>query len=473
MKRVLWISISVLLVALVTLSACGPQATPTPEVITIVETVEKVVEVEGETVTIVETVESIVTATPEPTASPYDENATIEVWVDAARMPEAEAWVAAHPDKANLVNITQADRGQMANQILLWNNIGEGWPDVVFGEPRFVALWADAAHDWAADLSPWVPQEIIDNYGENLNQCKYDGRLTCLRHDLAQIGLWYDQVVLDELGIGIPETMEEFLALAQQVAEEHPGEGYVMGSVATAVEFLFRASQCPIQYEVDLGHVQIFDPADPRCIRAAEMLDALWATGTLLASPYSGEMYEAFGTKVAFVPHASWYGQHVMYPNYPEELQAAGQVGYAKLPRFEDVDKNWTGAWGGSAWSMSRHTKNPQLAIEVLIWMAAGPWHGTDATTYPAYPPENKIWAEALATDPFYVEDPFPVMEEMAPLISLDVTHGRLYNPSWGAFTELVLNPMIAGDTTAVDALPAWSQRLVDLAGPAGFEVVD
>ncbi len=82
-----------------------------------------------------------------------------------------------------------------------------------------------------------------------------------MRHDLAQMRLWYDQVVLDELGIGIPETMEEYLALAQQVAAEHPGEGYVFGAVDARLKVLFRASQCPIQYEVDLGHIQIFDPA--------------------------------------------------------------------------------------------------------------------------------------------------------------------------------------------------------------------
>jgi peptide/nickel transport system substrate-binding protein len=57
--------VGLLIVASMVLSAC---ATPTPEVITIVETVEKIVEKEGETVTVVETVEKVVTATPEPAA---------------------------------------------------------------------------------------------------------------------------------------------------------------------------------------------------------------------------------------------------------------------------------------------------------------------------------------------------------------------------------------------------------------------
>jgi ABC-type glycerol-3-phosphate transport system substrate-binding protein len=466
-------SISVLIVAVITLSACGSQATPTPETITIVETVEKIVEVEGESVTVVETVETVVTATPEPTASPYDENAPIEVWLDATRMVECEYYLEMYPEKKDLVTCSLSDRGAFANQILLFNNIGEGWPDVIFGEPRVVSLWADAAHDYAADLTPWVPQEIIDTFGDNNNQCIYDNRMICLRHDLAQMGLWYDQVVLDELGIGIPETMEEYLALAQQVAAEHPGEGYVMGSIGGAQEWIFRASQCPVQFEVDLGHIRIFDPDDPRCVRAAQMMDDLWATGTFLANPLSGEMYELFGSKVAFVDHASWYGQHVMKPNYPPEMVDAGRVGYALNPVFEEVGEPWTGAWGGSGWAMSKHTKNPQLAIEVLIFMATGPWHGTDATTFPAYPTQNVIWGETVAKDPFYGENPFPNMVTMAPMISPDVTHGRLLAASWTAFSEKVLNPMIAGDTTAVDALPAWSEEMKNLALPAGFVVVD
>jgi ABC-type glycerol-3-phosphate transport system substrate-binding protein len=470
MKRVLWISLVVFLVLLMGLSAC---ATPTPETITIVETVEKIVEKEGETVTVIETVETIVTATPEPTASPYDENAPIEVWVDAARMPQVEAWRAAHPDKSNLVNVTQADRGQMANQILLWNNIGEGWPDVVFGEPRFAALWSDAAHDYVADLSLWVPQEIIDNYGANLSECYYAGRLICLRHDLAQMVLWYDQAVLDEIGVEIPTTWEEFLAIAQDLEANYPRGEYVMGTVTQSSEWLFRSSECPMVYEQDLGHLTVFDPADPNCVRAANMLDALWDAGVLLANHSGGDIVQKFGTKVAFVPDASWYGQHVMFPNYPEDLKAAGHVGAAELPKFAAQEINYTGAWGGSAWVMSKHTKNPQLASEVLIWLATGPWHETDATTFPAYPPANKIWGQKLATDPFYVEDPFPVMEDMAGKMWTGITQGRMYVNWWNAYSELVANPLVAGETTALDALPALHDRLVELAGPAGFEVVE
>lgn len=62
-KKLLLTVVGVLIVASMVLTAC---TTPTPEVITIIETVEKVIEKEGETITVIETREVVVTATPAP-----------------------------------------------------------------------------------------------------------------------------------------------------------------------------------------------------------------------------------------------------------------------------------------------------------------------------------------------------------------------------------------------------------------------
>ena len=65
MKKALWSMTGLLIIASIVLAAC---AVPTPEVITVIETVEVEVEkiVEGEKVTVIETKEVVVTATPEP-----------------------------------------------------------------------------------------------------------------------------------------------------------------------------------------------------------------------------------------------------------------------------------------------------------------------------------------------------------------------------------------------------------------------
>jgi len=230
MKRIT-LTIGLLMLAVLGLfAAC---ATPTAETITIIETVEKIVEVEGEKVTVIETKEVVVTATPEPTANPYDENLPIEVWVDAARMTAIDLWKEANPDKAHLVNATISSRAQFPMQVLFFNNVGEGWPDAMFLAPRQTMHVADAAHDWPGDLLPWVPQEIIDNFAEGaLDPCMQGGKLLCIRNDLAQTMLWYNVPIVEDFGYDVPETWPEFLDIARDVAENH--EGYYMGSMTNA-----------------------------------------------------------------------------------------------------------------------------------------------------------------------------------------------------------------------------------------------
>ena len=93
-------------------------------------------------------------ATPAPAENPYDDNAPITVWIDADRQPAFDAYVAAHPDKANLLKAVTVDREQFPAKVLLFNNTNQGWPDVVFAEPRLVGRVADDAHHFPLDLTP-------------------------------------------------------------------------------------------------------------------------------------------------------------------------------------------------------------------------------------------------------------------------------------------------------------------------------
>ena len=61
----------------------------------------------------------------------------ITVWVDAARLPVAQAYVKAHPNqKVKIVTFDGDGNGAttMQTKIQLWNRTGNGWPDVIFSE---------------------------------------------------------------------------------------------------------------------------------------------------------------------------------------------------------------------------------------------------------------------------------------------------------------------------------------------------
>ena len=96
-----------------------------------------------------------------------------------------DAFLKANPDKASLIKAVVVDREQFPSKVLLFNNTNQGWPDVVFAEPRLVARVADAAHNFPLDLTSWVPADTIKNYSA-MDNCIFDGKIYCLRNDLAQ-----------------------------------------------------------------------------------------------------------------------------------------------------------------------------------------------------------------------------------------------------------------------------------------------
>src|SRR4051794_8613647 len=82
--------------------------------------------------------------------------AGITVWVDAARLPAAKAYVKAHPkEKVHLVTFDGDGNGAttLQTKIQLWNRAGKGWPDVIFSEQANDPIWmAKAPFKYAAPV---------------------------------------------------------------------------------------------------------------------------------------------------------------------------------------------------------------------------------------------------------------------------------------------------------------------------------
>jgi ABC-type glycerol-3-phosphate transport system substrate-binding protein len=264
------------------LVACGTQATPVTVVVTappqIVE-VTKIVEGQSVKETVVVEKNVVVTATPEPTQSPYEENAPITVWIDQDRQPYIDAYLKAFPDKANLIKTSIVDREQLPAKVLLFNNTNQGWPDVVFAEPRLVGRVADAAHSFPLDLKPWVKADVLNNY-DGMAGCTFGPEIYCVRNDLAHFVLYYNKPLMDKFGYTVPTTFEELQDLSDKVAKEHPG--YLLGTFGDGWTFIsfFDASGCP-SHELKDDNTLKIDMSDPRCVRAAKLVDHMLANKTL------------------------------------------------------------------------------------------------------------------------------------------------------------------------------------------------
>ena len=72
-------------------------------------------------------------------ATSTNANAPITVWIDQPRQPAIDAFIKANPADASLIKAVVVDREQFPSKVLLFNNTNQGWPDVVFAEPRLVA----------------------------------------------------------------------------------------------------------------------------------------------------------------------------------------------------------------------------------------------------------------------------------------------------------------------------------------------
>ena len=92
----------------------------------------------------------------------------ITVWVDAARLPVAQAYATAHPkQKVNIVTFDGDGNGAttMQTKIQLWNRTGNGWPDVIFSQQVNDPVWmAQKPFDFAAPVKGLIPDDLLSKW---------------------------------------------------------------------------------------------------------------------------------------------------------------------------------------------------------------------------------------------------------------------------------------------------------------------
>ena len=208
---------------------------------------------------------------------------SITVWVDAVRLPAAKAYVKAHPKvKVKIVTYDGDGNGATTLQakIQLWNRTGKGWPDVIFSEQANDPVWmASKPFEFAAPVKGLIPAKILSKWpAPSRGQCTVNGREICVQDNLAQTVLWYDKTLMDKFGYTVPTTWQEWAALGQKVATEHPG--YIIGNTGDSYSHwtYLWADQCPLSQVQKNGSVRI-NSTDSHCTRMASLLDPLIKNG--------------------------------------------------------------------------------------------------------------------------------------------------------------------------------------------------
>ena len=126
------------------------------------------------------------------------------------------------------LNVTTVAPADLIAKIQLAMQAKSEIPDVIFmADIGYTAQLSTRRSNYLMDLTDKVPQALQDEFFPNGNSpCHVNGKLLCLRNDLAHFMVWYDKSAMDALGKPVPTTFEDY----QKLGEELGPQGYVLGS---------------------------------------------------------------------------------------------------------------------------------------------------------------------------------------------------------------------------------------------------
>ncbi|WP_336920984.1 ABC transporter substrate-binding protein [Aquipuribacter sp. SD81] len=399
----------------------------------------------------------------------------ITVWVDASRAPAAEAFLAANPDAdVEVVSYDGSANGSdtFKTRMNLYDQAGEGWPDVVFSTQNNDASWASQAtpgnEPFAAVLDDGlVDPEVLEGFTEgSLDPCTVEGQVYCLRNDLAQVVLWYDQQLMDDLGYEVPTTWEEYVELSGRVAAENPG--VITGSVGDAwtPEVFMWGSRCPANQVTGPRSISV-DATAAECVRAAEVIDAGVADGSLTTlSVFAPEFVQEYSEKVLMMPGPAWFAGAIF--NNPDSLALPeGRLGVA-APLPWEGEEAVTGNVGGGTWFVSSHSENPELAADFVEFVTTDDAYQVEqAPGYPAYAPAAEKWLAQQEESGYYATD-----------LSALTEAGSVIWDGWGApaFSQEAvwadtMTPLVTAGGSVVDNLDTWGEAIRNEAQVNGYTV--
>ncbi|MCV6591576.1 MAG: ABC transporter substrate-binding protein [Silicimonas sp.] len=263
----------------------------------------------------------------------------LTVWSDTARIEPFKAFDTAH-DNVELEIVTVAPPDQVAKLQLAMRS-GDDVPDVIFmAELQQIAQLSTRRSNYLMDLSDKVGAGVVESFLPNaLSPCQSgDGKLLCLRNDLAHFIAWYDAPKFKELDLNVPTTWEEFEKIGEVAAEN----GMIVGSGTqpTPVVNMLIAGGCEPGFLVEGSTDTIkIDMGNEGCLAAAGMVDRMRANGSLSAhGPFEPSFVtEVKDGKLLMFNGPTWFGEHVMRPLYELErgiLAASSAVtGTPSIPR--------------------------------------------------------------------------------------------------------------------------------------------
>lgn len=393
------------------------------------------------------------------------EEITLNVWSDPVRLTMFDLYDKSH-DNVKL-NVTTIDPAGLVAKIQLGMQSKSEVPDVIFmNDIGYAAQLSTRRSNYLLDLTGKVPQSVLDEFYPNANSpCYINGKLLCLRNDIAHDVVWYDKPLMESLGLEVPTTWEEFQALGDALVEK----GYSLGSPIVPFQAFLVTAGCdmvmPVAGKDDTVKI---DLTTEKCLKPARLIDHMIAKGSLAkVDPFDPSVVEQVKSgKVPLLIGPTWFGEYVIKPTYE---MAPGKLAVALPLRWEDQEQPLTWSWGGGVYGGWKDTKHPEAVADLITWMASDVANQTNAVTLPAHRPSALAWGERLKSDPFYASpDAFDVQVKAAEYSHPGYTSLRF---SVEEAIVKIVSANIAKGGTVEASLPALQTELVNLAKLNGYTV--
>ena len=402
-------------------------------------------------------------------------NSTLTVWVDATRAPAVTAFKKAYPKiKVKMVTYDGSANGSntFKTKMQLFDRAGSGWPDVVWTTQDYDSAWASQKDNgkqaFAAQLdSGLIPSSTLKGFATGaLGPCTVDGKVYCLRNDLAQNVLWYNKTLLDQFGYSVPTTWQQYEALGAKVAKEHPG--YIIGTQGDpwTPEIYMWASKCQANDVTGATTVTV-NVTTNECKRAATMLDTLRKDGAVPnVSVFTPGFLKQYTGKVLMMPGPAWYAGSIFQSSSSLNVPT-GQLGVAAPPAWGS-GKAVTGDVGGGTWFISSHSANLSAAATFLKFVTTADGYQVDlAPGYPAYSAAAKKWIAKQEGSKYYATSLQPVVDAADQIWS-----------GWGsaqfsqeAIWAKTITPAVTAGKNIADLLPTWQTAIKNQAQVDGYTV--
>jgi raffinose/stachyose/melibiose transport system substrate-binding protein len=371
-------AVSLLVVAALLLGACGParEAETTIQTVEVekkVEVVKTVVVEKPVKVTRVVEVEKVVTVAPVRL-----EKSPVEVWY-----PEEDVWqcvidgaVAEFNTQSGMAEVGGVTKGSvMQAREAVQYALGRGrGPDVIvpFG-PAHIPELVEAGHllaldtyaqqyEWEKQIVPWA-----------LELGRVDGLLYSLPTEVKTFVLWYNKVLFEEKGWEPPVTMDELIALAEEI----DAAGIIPFAGGTAEcpkclewyfgEFISHIAGPEKVYQALKGEIPWTDPAFVRSIETwkAMVQKGYWMGGVdrFLKTTFD-DFSTAFATgEAAMNLEGTWFLGRI-----PEYFGEGHEDDWDWVPfPSETGEAIFTLDIGGTR-SLNRSAEDPQAAAEWLTY---------------------------------------------------------------------------------------------------------